>query len=87
MHLADLLKRCLALTEVSEDAIYASSGVVEILSVLQKGINAIEQGVIPDKKELTILFAPTGDLQETAMANGWAEEYLKLSAKFDDLII
>jgi hypothetical protein len=32
------------------------------------------------------MFAPTGDLQETAMANGWSIEYLLLSAQFDSLI-
>ena len=31
------------------------------------------------------LFAPTGPLQEIALANGWSEVYLRLSATFDQL--
>ena len=33
---------------------------------------------------LRLLFAPTGSLQEAAVASGWADEYLKLAARFDE---
>lgn len=33
----------------------------------------------------TILFAPTGPLQEISIANGWAEIFLKLAEEFDSL--
>jgi DNA-binding transcriptional regulator PaaX len=39
-----------------------------------------------DKKHLKILFAPTGLIQECAMANDWEQEYFRLSEKFDNLI-
>jgi hypothetical protein len=39
-----------------------------------------------DRKHLEILFAPTGLIQECAMANNWEAQYLKLSEKFDGLI-
>ncbi len=32
-----------------------------------------------------LLYAPTGPLQEIAMANGWSDEYLKLAEEFDSL--
>jgi hypothetical protein len=32
-----------------------------------------------------VLFAPTGPLQEIALANGWSEVYLRLSESFDRL--
>lgn len=35
---------------------------------------------------LRFLFAPTGPLQETSMASGWAAEFLALAARFDDAI-
>jgi hypothetical protein len=35
---------------------------------------------------LCFLFAPTGPLQETSMASGWATEFLALAARFDDAI-
>lgn len=56
------------------------------MAVLDRGILAVELGNELNRDELKLLFAPTGDLQETSIANGWAEEYLSLSAKFDDLI-
>ena len=33
----------------------------------------------------TILYAPTGPLQEIALANGWSDAYLRLAAEFDTL--
>jgi hypothetical protein len=35
------------------------------------------------KQRLRILFAPTGDLQETSISGGWADEFLELSSRFD----
>jgi hypothetical protein len=35
------------------------------------------------KRKLKILFAPTGDLQETSLSGGWADEFLALSSRFD----
>jgi hypothetical protein len=35
---------------------------------------------------LRFLFAPTGPLQETSMASGWAAEFLALAARFDDAV-
>jgi len=32
-----------------------------------------------------IMWAPTGPLQEIAMANGWSEAYIELSSEFDKL--
>jgi len=40
-----------------------------------------------DKKHIKSLFAPTGLIQECAMANGWADQYLELSDRFDELIV
>lgn len=35
------------------------------------------------RQKLKILFAPTGNLQETSISGGWADEFLALSARFD----
>ena len=37
-----------------------------------------------DMKLLSLLFAPTGVVQETAMDNGWAEEFLRISEIVDE---
>lgn len=61
-------------------------GASDIIAVLDRSILAIELGKRPNCDELKLLFAPTGALQETSISNGWAEEFLSLSAKFDDLM-
>jgi hypothetical protein len=33
----------------------------------------------------TVLFAPTGPLQEISISNGWSEIFLKLAEEFDKL--
>jgi hypothetical protein len=33
----------------------------------------------------SILFAPTGAIQEIAIANGWSETYMKLAKEYDGL--
>lgn len=34
-------------------------------------------------ERLRCLFAPTGVLQETALASGWADEYMRLAERMD----
>lgn len=36
--------------------------------------------------ELTILFGPTGSFQEISIDSGWGEKFLKLAARFDDIV-
>ncbi|MFC7241798.1 hypothetical protein ACFQO7_04820 [Catellatospora aurea] len=33
---------------------------------------------------LSVLFAPTGPIQEVALSSGWGDEFLTLAARFDD---
>ncbi len=37
-----------------------------------------------DQKQLAVLFAPTGPLQEVSLSSGWAEAFLELAARADD---
>ena len=85
MSLMVLLTRCRDLSRASQDAVYSSTGVEEIVAILNRAMESIAKGKLLNRDELTLLFAPTGDLQETSMANGWADEYLTLSAEFDGL--
>ncbi|WP_194814929.1 hypothetical protein [Nocardia sp. XZ_19_385] len=43
----------------------------------------LEQGARPHT--LVVLFAPTGPLQDLSISSGWAERYLELAARFDQL--
>jgi hypothetical protein len=46
-------------------------------------IAQLEAGSPPDRLELTVLFAPTGPIQEVSSTSGWAEEFLALAERFD----
>jgi hypothetical protein len=49
-------------------------------------IDQIKSNQSIDRNHLALLFAPTGIIQECSISNGWDEQYLKLSEKFDRLI-
>jgi hypothetical protein len=38
---------------------------------------------LPEKLNLSILFAPTGNIQEVSISSGWGEAFLELTARFD----
>jgi hypothetical protein len=40
-------------------------------------------GQLPSRTSVSVLFAPTGSLQELSLASGWAEQYLQLSERYD----
>ena len=84
--LIETLSRCKECVATSHESAWSSMDAPEIQSILDTGLSALESGRKPNIRALTFLFLPTGPLQETAMDNGWAEEYLELSSRFDDLI-
>ena len=43
----------------------------------------INTGSLSDRADLTVLFAPTGPIQEVSLRSGWAEEFLMLAEEFD----
>ena len=56
--------------------------VLEINKIISHLIDP-DQSNLPDIAK--IMFGPTGPIQEIAMSNGWVDEYMALSAEFDDL--
>ena len=46
-------------------------------------ISSLESGQTPRRSDVSILFAPTGSIQEVSMSSGWAYEFLALSKRFD----
>lgn len=61
------------------DAEHALEEVDEIISRLQRN-------EIPDTFEMSILFAPTGPMQELSLSSGWGNRFLGLASEFDDAI-
>lgn len=81
--LLDVLRETLRHIEASEDSVWSELDVKEIAHKLSVAIEKLEHGKSPSKTGLSYLFLPTAPLQETAMENGWAEEYMELSSRFD----
>jgi hypothetical protein len=46
-------------------------------------IAAIVSGVLPPQRDLGVLFAPTGPIQEVSLSSGWAWDFLAIADRFD----
>ena len=46
-------------------------------------IGAIEAGGLPSSLHVSVLFAPTGPIQETAISSGWGDEFLVIADRCD----
>src|SRR4030095_6088958 len=75
------VKELLAESKESDWAALAPS---EVIAILERELKSLsESGQLHNKTELASLFAPTAELQEISMANGWSDEYILLSSDFD----
>lgn len=54
--------------------------------ICHEQLRRIELGDLSRVRDLELLFAPTGLLQEASMASGWADRYLALSKRFDGIV-
>ena len=48
-------------------------------------ISIVKNGALPDRVKISFLFAPTGPLQEVSLSSGWAEAFLKVAEKYDEV--
>jgi hypothetical protein len=69
----------------SDDAPFSNKTVEEIANILNETINQIRKNENYNNDEIKILFAPTGDIQETAIKNNWINEYIKIAEKMDNI--
>jgi hypothetical protein len=46
-------------------------------------IGFLRDGKLPPRMDLSILFAPTGTIQEVSLSSGWGDEFIYLSMRFD----
>ncbi len=67
----------------SESSDYSHTSVNEIIVKLESEITKAKNAQSIDIRQLSLLFAPTGAIQETSIDNGWSEEYLKISEVVD----
>lgn len=43
----------------------------------------LESPASPNIDRISVLFAPTGPMQEVSMSSGWGEQFIKLASYFD----
>ena len=84
--LLKVLRRCRDLVARSEDSDWSCMDAKDILERLDHSIRQLEQSLTVEIDELRFLFVATGPLQETSMSNGWADEFLVLAERFDEII-
>ena len=57
--------------------------VAEAKAEIDGHIAKLEAGDFSQLKNLSLLFAPTGAIQEVSVSSGWGEKFLALARKFD----
>ena len=67
----------------SQSSPWANISTDEIIQALESEITRAKNLQPIDARILAALFAPTGPIQETAMDNGWGDDYLRISAIVD----
>ncbi len=58
----------------------------ELVNDLELYISKLKANNFSCNKQISLLFAPTGDLQEIAIDSGWSEEYMELAEIIDRYI-
>lgn len=46
-------------------------------------IARLRRGEVPATSEMSVLFAPTGPMQELSLSSGWGNRFLGLASEFD----
>lgn len=59
------------------------NNVEEVIEDINQHIDRLRRGDLSKMEDLTLLFAPTGSLQDISINNGWGEAFLHLAARFD----
>jgi hypothetical protein len=81
----DILNEVIRIIESGEaNVTWPGYGTVDdALLDLADHIDRLAQNDLSKRKELEILFAPTGALQEISLSSGWSEQFLSMAERFD----
>ena len=86
--LADVLREAIVwLSRPDNDFAWSSwEDAQAAVSELSAHIATLEAGRLPPKLDLTVLFAPTGPIQEVSLSSGWGDPFLSLAERFDHAV-
>ncbi len=75
-------KRLLARPE--NDFAWSSwASAADALKEIDALIETIDRGEKPERIAISVLFAPTGPIQEVSVSSGWGDEFLVVAERFD----
>lgn len=81
--LISALEETITLLRKSQSSGWANMSVEEILQKLEMEDTKLRNEQTYDSNLLGVIFAPTGAIQETSIANGWENEFLRISEIID----
>jgi hypothetical protein len=81
--LKEIIIKTIELLNKSKECDWSPLKPKEVIKNLETQLAKLEKNEKIDRLLLEVEFAPTSTIQEISMANGWSNEYLKLSSKFD----
>jgi hypothetical protein len=83
--LADVLRSAVELLSLQDNNFAWSSWKDKSTAVAEiEGILAlVEAGELPERSSVSVLFAPTGPIQEVSVSSGWGDAFLKVAERYD----
>lgn len=84
--LVSSLEETLSFLQNSHSSDWAHMSVEELITRLETEISKAKNLQPIDAKFLSLLFAPTGAIQETSIDNGWGNDFLRISEVIDELL-
>jgi hypothetical protein len=67
----------------SQSSCYTDTSVEDIVEQLESELGKAKSSRAVDAKLISLLFAPTGAIQDTAIENGWGKEFIKIADIID----
>jgi hypothetical protein len=78
--LSGALQETILFLRNSQSSDWASMSAEELVYELESILASLKHSHFVDVQHLGFLFAPTGAIQETAIDNGWGDDFLRLAA-------
>ncbi|MHC5538166.1 hypothetical protein ACYOEI_08050 [Singulisphaera rosea] len=57
----------------------------EALREIDGLLGLLQFGALPNRSQVSVLFAPTGPIQEVSLSSGWGDDFLRLADRFDEV--
>lgn len=78
--LSSVLQETILFLQNSQSSDWANMSVEEMIQELASILASIKSAEFVDVQQLGQLFAPTAAIQETAIDNGWGDDFLRIAA-------